>query len=551
GTQQVEVEATKTVDGVFAMWYGKGPGVDRAGDALKHGNAYGSSPHGGVLVVAGDDHGCASSSMSHQSDVAFMAWYMPTINPASISEYVEFGLWGYAASRYSGMWIGFKAISETVESAASVELPPLPTFKTPTDFEMPEGGLNFRWPDLPGMQIESRMKDKKEAVRAFARANPIDRVIFNNPKAKFGVITTGKAHLDVMEALARLGIDETRAEKIGIDIYKIGLVWPLETDGAAAFMAGKEEVLVVEEKRGIIESQLKEFIYDRAVDKPKRILGKHDENGERLISWVDELSPSMLAPILAARLKKVFHRLDFSEALEEIEDAKQSAHQPAGAKRIPYFCSGCPHNTSTKVPEGSRALAGIGCHFMASWMDRKTTDLIQMGGEGVNWASKSMFLSEKHVFQNLGDGTYFHSGSMAIRQAIAAGANITYKILVNDAVAMTGGQPIDGVLTVPEIASQLKAEGVKKIVIVSDDPEAIEAEGGYPSDIAVYHRDELDVVQRELREIKGVTALLYVQTCAAEKRRRRKRGQYPDPAKRIFINELVCEGCGDCSKQSN
>ncbi|HPE32222.1 MAG TPA: hypothetical protein PLV61_13605, partial [Parvularculaceae bacterium] len=364
GTQQVEVEPTKTVDGVFAMWYGKGPGVDRAGDALKHGNAYGSSPHGGVLVVAGDDHGCASSSMSHQSDVAFMAWYMPTINPASISEYVEFGLWGYAASRYSGMWIGFKAISETVESAASVELPPLPTFKTPTDFEMPEGGLNFRWPDLPGMQIESRMKDKKEAVRAFARANPIDRVIFNNPKAKFGVITTGKAHLDVMEALARLGIDEERAEKIGIDIYKIGLVWPLETDGAAAFMAGKEEVLVVEEKRGIIESQLKEFIYDRAVDKPKRILGKHDEDGERLISWVDELSPSMLAPILAARLKKVFHRLDFTDALEEIEDAKQSAHQPAGAKRIPYFCSGCPHNTSTKVPEGSRALAGIGCHFM-------------------------------------------------------------------------------------------------------------------------------------------------------------------------------------------
>lgn len=548
GTQQVEVEPSRIVDGVFAMWYGKGPGVDRAGDALKHGNAYGSSPHGGVLVVAGDDHGCASSSMSHQSDVAFMAWYMPTINPASIGEYIEFGLWGYAASRYSGMWIGFKAISETVESAASIDLPPLPQFKAPTDYSPPADGLNYRWPDLPGMQIESRMKDKKEAVRAFARANPIDRVIFGNKAARFGIITTGKAHLDVMEALARLGVDESRAREIGLDVYKIGLVWPLETQGAAAFMAGKEEVLVVEEKRGIIESQLKEYIYDRAVDKPKRILGKHDENGERLISWVDELSPSMLAPILAGRLAKVFPHLDFSRQLAEIERAKQGLRQPEGAKRIPYFCSGCPHNTSTRVPEGSRALAGIGCHFMASWMDRNTTDIIQMGGEGVNWASKSMFLADKHIFQNLGDGTYFHSGSMAIRQAVAARANITYKILYNDAVAMTGGQPIDGALTVPEIAAQLKAEGVRKVVIVSDDPQAI---GGVSADVEIRHRDEMDAVQRALREIEGVTALIYVQTCAAEKRRRRKRGEYPDPARRIFINELVCEGCGDCSKQSN
>ena len=551
GTQQVEVEPARTVDGVFALWYGKGPGVDRAGDALKHGNAYGSSPHGGVLVVAGDDHGCVSSSMSHQSDVAFMAWYMPTINPASVGEYIEFGLWGYAASRYSGMWIGFKAISETVESAASVELPPAPRFKNPADFVKPEGGLNYRWPDLPGMQIESRMKDKKAAVRAFARANPIDRVIYDIPNAKFGIVTTGKAHLDVMEALALLGIDETRAREIGLDLYKIGLVWPLENERAQAFMAGKEEVLVVEEKRGIIESQLKEYLYDRAVAKPKRILGKHDETGERLISWVDELSPSMLAPILAGRLRKVFPELDFNEELHALERAGETARAPGGARRLPYFCSGCPHNTSTKVPEGSRALAGIGCHFMASWMDRQTSDLIQMGGEGVNWASKSMFLKEKHIFQNLGDGTYFHSGSMAIRQAIAAGATITYKILYNDAVAMTGGQPIDGVLTVPQIATQLKAEGVRKIAIVSDTPDKLKAAGGIPPDIKVYHRDDLDTVQRELREIPGVTALIYEQTCAAEKRRKRKRGQYPDPAKRIFINELVCEGCGDCSTQSN
>ncbi|HXI87196.1 MAG TPA: indolepyruvate ferredoxin oxidoreductase family protein, partial [Parvularculaceae bacterium] len=551
GTQQVEIEKTRTVDGVFSMWYGKGPGVDRAGDALKHGNAYGSSPHGGVLVVAGDDHGCVSSSMSHQSDVAFMASYTPTINPASVGEYLEFGLWGYACSRFSGMWIGFKAISETVESAASVELPAPASFKTPADFVMPDGGLNYRWPDLPGMQIERRMRDKKEAVRAFARANPIDKVIFKVPNAKFGIITTGKAHLDVMEALSILGIDEARARAISLDVYKIGLVWPLENAGAERFMAGKEEVLVVEEKRGIIESQLKEYLYDRAVDKPKRILGKHDENGEPLISWVDELSPSTLAPILATRIARIIPGLDFSAALADLDARRQSAIAPGGAKRLPYFCSGCPHNTSTRVPEGSRALAGIGCHFMASWMDRETSDLIQMGGEGVNWASKSMFLEGRpHIFQNLGDGTYFHSGSMAIRQAIAAGANVTYKILYNDAVAMTGGQPIDGVLTVPMIAHQLKAEGVKKVVLVSDQPEKF-GPADLPADVAVLHRDHLDAVQRDLRDIKGVTALIYEQTCAAEKRRRRKRGDYPDPPKRMFINELVCEGCGDCSTQSN
>lgn len=552
GTQQVELEQDRLVDGVFSMWYGKGPGVDRAGDALKHGNAYGSSPHGGVLVVAGDDHGCVSSSMSHQSDVAFMSWYMPTLNPSSLAEYIEFGLYGFALSRFSGMWVGFKAISETVESAASVSLPPFPLFKTPTDFELPDGGLNFRWPDLPGMQIERRMKYKKEAVRAFARANPLDRSIYNVGGARYGIITTGKAHLDVLEALRMLDIDESRARAFGIDLYKIGVVWPLENVGAERFMAGKEEVLVIEEKRGIIESQLKEYIYDRAVAKPKLILGKHDEAGAPLISWVEELTPSMLAPIIAQRLKRVIPELGFSEALARIERASKSVDAPGGARRIPYFCSGCPHNTSTKVPEGSKALAGIGCHFMASWMDRDTSSLIQMGGEGVNWAAKSIFLKDRpHIFQNLGDGTYYHSGYMAIRQAIAARANITYKILFNDAVAMTGGQPVDGALTVPAIANQLKSEGVRKIAIVSDQPEKIIENGGVPADIAVRHRDDLDEVQREFREIPGVTAIIYEQTCAAEKRRRRKKGEYPDPAKRIFINELVCEGCGDCSVQSN
>ncbi|MFN3960887.1 MAG: indolepyruvate ferredoxin oxidoreductase family protein [Parvularculaceae bacterium] len=552
GTQQVELEESRAVDGVFSMWYGKGPGVDRAGDALKHGNAYGSSPHGGVLVVAGDDHGCASSSMSHQSDVAFMSWYMPTLNPASIAEYIDFGLYGFALSRFSGMWVGFKGISETVESAASVTLSAPPSFRLPADFIMPEGGLNFRWPDLPGMQIERRMKFKKEAVRAFARANPIDRAIWNVAGARYGIITTGKAHLDVMEALALLGIDGPRARAIGLDVYKVGIVWPLENAGAERFMAGKEEVLVVEEKRGIIESQLKEYIYDRAVAKPKLILGKHDETNASLISWVDELSPSGLAPIIAARLKKVFPDLDFSEPLARLERLSRVAEAPGGARRQPYFCSGCPHNTSTKVPEGSKALAGIGCHFMASWMDRDTSSLIQMGGEGVNWAAKSLFLKGRpHIFQNLGDGTWYHSGSMAIRQAIAAKANITYKILYNDAVAMTGGQPVDGAISVPLIANSLVAEGVKKIVILSENPEALLAAGGLPAGVEVRGRDDLDAVQRELREIEGVTALIYDQACAAEKRRKRKRGDYPDPPRRVFINDAVCEGCGDCSTQSN
>jgi indolepyruvate ferredoxin oxidoreductase len=552
GTQQVEAEAERAVDGVFALWYGKGPGVDRAGDALRHGNAYGSSPNGGVLVVAGDDHGCASSSMSHQSDVAFMTWYMPTLHPAHVSEYIEYGLWGYAASRFSGLWIGFKAISEVVESGASIELPELPSFATPSDYTPPPGGLNFRWPDLPGMQIERRIEEKKEAVLAFARANPIDRAVWDVPGARYGIITTGKAHRDVMEALAYLGIDERKAREIGLDIYKVGMVWPLECAGAQRFMAGKEEVLVVEEKRGIIESQLKEYLYDRPVAKPKRILGKHDENGAPLISWVDELAPSGLAPLIAWRLLLHFPQMDLSAALADLNVARRSVHGPGGAKRLPYFCSGCPHNSSTKVPEGSKALAGIGCHFMASWMDRETSSLIQMGGEGVNWASKSLYLKDRpHIFQNLGDGTYFHSGSMAIRQAIAAGTNITYKILFNDAVAMTGGQPVDGTISVPMIAAQLAAEGVRKIVILSDDPERIRAMQGVPAGVEIGHRDALDRVQRELREIPGVTALIYEQACAAEKRRKRKRGDYPDPQRRIFINERVCEGCGDCSTQSN
>ncbi len=551
GSQQVETDPDKTVDGVFSIWYGKGPGVDRAGDALKHGNTYGSSPQGGVLVVAGDDHGCVSSSMPHQSDVAFMAWFMPTINPASIAEYETFGLWGYALSRFSGMWVGFKAISETVESACSVELKPLPTFKIPDDFTAPAEGLHYRWPDLPGPQLETRIEHKLAAVQAFARANPIDRKIVTSAHAKLGIVSTGKAHLDLMEALALLGLPEERLQALGIEIYKIGLVWPLERKGILDFVHGKQEILVIEEKRGIIESQIKEAMSEP--DRPGEVLitGKQDENGQPLIPYVGELSPSLLASFLAARLHRLFD-LSFTDELQQINESGVTVKDPGGVRRMPYFCSGCPHNRSTHVPEGSKALAGIGCHFMASWMGRKTESLIQMGGEGVNWASKSRFTGNGHIFQNLGEGTYFHSGSMAIRQSIAAGSNITYKILFNDAVAMTGGQPVDGQITVPAIAQQVFSEGAKRVVVLSDEPGKYHGhESEFPKGTRFYHRDELDTVQRELREIKGVTVLIYDQTCAAEKRRRRKRGQFPDPAKRVMINHHVCESCGDCSAQSN
>jgi len=549
GSQQVETNPDRQVDGVFAMWYGKGPGVDRAGDALKHGNAYGSSPNGGVLVVAGDDHGCVSSSMPHQSDVAFMAWFMPTLNPASVSEYLAFGEWGYALSRFSGMWVGFKAISETVESAASFELRPDRVFAPPS-FMPPPGGLHYRWPDLPGPQIEERMEAKKQAVYAFAEVNPIDRHIYDVKHARFGIVTTGKGHLDLMEALRLLGVGEKECRELGIDIYKVGMVWPLARRDALDFVRDKDEVLVIEEKRGIVESQFKEYFYDWPGHKPRVMVGKRDENGERLVPWTGELSPRQLVPLVAKRLDGIFPGRGFIERAARIGGQPAISISVEGATRTPYFCSGCPHNTSTKVPEGSKALAGIGCHFMASWMDRETSSLIQMGGEGVNWAASSLFTGRGHVFQNLGEGTYYHSGSMAIRQAIAAGANITYKILYNDAVAMTGGQPVDGPVSVRAIAHEVRAEGVERIALVSDEPAKFFV-GDFPAGTTIHHRRELDAVQRELREVKGVSVLVYEQTCATEKRKRRKRGTLEDPSKIVVINELVCEGCGDCSVESN
>ena len=560
GTQRVESDPGRTAEGVYAMWYGKGPGVDRAGDALKHGNAYGSSPHGGVLVIAGDDHGCVSSSMPHQSDAAMQSWHMPFVAPANVAEYLEFGLYGWVLSRFSGNWVGLTALSEVVESGSTVDLDETNArvaawkgareVESATHFVRPADGLHYRWPDLPSLKIEERLHAKLDAVRAFARINSIDREIVAANAATVGIVTCGKAHFDLLEVFRRLDISLDALAAAGIRLYKIGLAYPVETTRIDTFAQGLEEILVVEEKAGLVEQQLRDLFYNRAV-RPA-IVGKRDSAGRPLISELGELRPSRLIEIVAAWLAQRFPQLDRRALVVDFTLPSLLSNAGDSVKRVPYFCAGCPHNTSTKVPEGSRAQAGIGCHFMASWMDRDTEGLIQMGGEGVDWVSHAMFTKVPHVFQNLGDGTYYHSGYLAVRQAIAANANITYKILFNDAVAMTGGQPVDGTITVDGIARQVEAEGATKVVVLSDDISKYDAmRAKFPAGTEFFDRAELDAVQRRLREMKGVTILIYEQTCAAEKRRRRKKGELVDPARRLFINDRVCEGCGDCSVQSN
>ena len=555
GSQQVNLFPGAKVDGVFSIWYGKGPGVDRSMDVLKHGNAAGTSPHGGVIALAGDDHGCQSSTLPHQSEQVFSAAMIPVVNPANVQEYLDFGILGFALSRYSGCWIGFKAISETVESGASVWVDPERIkIILPTDFQLPPGGLGIRNPDPP-LEAEKRLHGPKmDAVKAFVRANGFDKMAIDTPRARIGIMTTGKAYLDTRQALEDLGISDERAKSLGIRLYKVGMTWPLEPEGAKRFAEGLQEVIVIEEKRSNLEDQLVRILYNLPASQRPLVIGKSDETGRIILPSEGELNPTGVAMVIAARLNKhmgqspeLEQRLARLEAKEKLLNAP-----PPKVARTPFFCSGCPHNTSTKVPEGSRAMAGIGCHGMAIWMPERRTSLIShMGGEGVAWIGQAPFSGDNHIFQNLGDGTYYHSGLMAIRQSAAAGVNITYKILYNDAVAMTGGQPHDGPLSVPEITRQVEAEGAKKVIVVTDEPGKYPMNAGFAHGVTIRHRDELDAVQRELREIPGLTVLVYDQTCAAEKRRRRKRGTFPDPAKRVFINDAVCEGCGDCSEKSN
>ncbi len=553
GSQQANLFPDTRYDGVFGMWYGKGPGVDRTIDVLKHANGAGTSKHGGVLFVAGDDHGAVSSTLAHQSDHLFMATMMPVLHPASVQDYLDYGLYGWAMSRYSGLWVGFKAISETVESSASVEADPdRVKIVMPDDFQMPDEGVSIRWPD-DRFAPEQRLHDTKIfAALAFARANQLDKIVIDSPNPRLGIITTGKAYLDVRQALDDLGIDDAMAAEIGLRVYKVAMPWPLERYGARRFAEGLEEVLVVEEKRAIVENQLKEQLYNWRESVRPRVIGKRDEDSNTLLSPIGELTPARVARVIAGRIGRFITSTHIEERLAFL-DAKERAlaAEPDKIVRTPYFCSGCPHNSSTKVPEGSRATAGIGCHYMSIWMDRSTSTSTQMGGEGVPWIGQAPFTDEKHVFANLGDGTYHHSGLLAIRAAVSAGVNITYKILYNDAVAMTGGQPIETSLTVPAISRQVQGEGVARVVVVSDEPEKYPRNTPFAPGVTIRHRDELDAVQRELRDTPGVTVLIYDQTCAAEKRRRRKRGTYPDPAIRAVINDLVCEGCGDCSDQSN
>jgi indolepyruvate ferredoxin oxidoreductase len=553
GSQQLGLFPGAKYDGVFAMWYAKGPGVDRSGDALKHGNSAGSAPHGGVLLLAGDDHTCKSSTLAHQSEYAFMDACIPVLNPSGVQEILDLGLYSWAMSRYSGCWIAFKTIAETVDSSASVDIAPERTrIVSPEDFEMPPGGLNIRWPDQPLEQEYRLHKYKLYAALAFARANRLDRIVIDSPSPRFGIVTTGKSYLDVRQALDDLGIDEAHAAEIGIRLYKVAMSWPLEREGIRHFAEGLEEILVVEEKRAVIENQFKEQLYNWREDVRPRVIGKFDENRNWILPSNGELTPAQIARVIAQRIgrfytsPRIVERLAFLEAKE-----RQLGGNVVPFARTPYFCSGCPHNTSTKVPEGSRAVAGIGCHYLAQFMDRSTATFTQMGGEGTPWIGQAPFTETPHIFANLGDGTYTHSGVLAIRAAVAAKVNITYKLLFNDAVAMTGGQPIDGGLTVPVLTRQLAAEGVAPIVVVTDEPDKYPLGVDFAAGVTVRHRDDLDMVQRDMRVMPGVSAIVYDQTCAAEKRRRRKRGRFPDPATRVFINDLVCEGCGDCSKTSN
>ena len=572
GTQQTNLFKDARYDGVFSMWYGKGPGVDRCGDVFKHANNAGSAKFGGVLVLAGDDHAAKSSSTAHQSDHILTACGIPVLYPASVQEYIDYGLHAWAMSRYTGLWVSMKCVTDIIESGAVVDFDPdRVQIVTPTDFVMPDTGLNIRWPDAI-LDQEVRMNSFKwYAALAYARANKLNKIIWDSPTPKIGIITAGKSYLDTRQALADLGIDEQSAADIGIRLYKIGMTWPLESEGVHAFAKGLDEILVVEEKRQILEYALKEELYNLPDGQRPRVVGKFDDTGEWsnkggaghgdwLLPATYELNPALIARAIASRIshycaghpveQRVKERIAFLEA-KELVLQNVSARPNPDTDRTPYFCSGCPHNTSTKVPQGSRALAGIGCHYMVLWMDRETSTFTHMGAEGVTWVGQAPFTNEKHVFTNLGDGTYFHSGILAIRAAVAAKVNITYKILFNDAVAMTGGQQFDGPLDPGMISRQIAAEGVGPIIVVTDEPDKYPRDYKWAEGVTVRHRSELMDVQRELRDCPGVSAMIYDQTCASEKRRRRKRGEYPDPAKRAVINEAVCEGCGDCSVQSN
>lgn len=555
GTQMAGMYGDGEKDGVFAFWYGKGPGLDRSVDAIRHANLSGTSKYGGVLALTGDDHGMRSTDTPAHCEPTYEDLMMPLLYPANVQEVLDFGILGIELSRYCGAWVGFKMVFETVDTSVSVDVDPGRVQVVTPDFEMPEDGPYIRKRDWWYLQEERLRRVKMPAAIAFARDNKINRVSHESANARFGIVAAGKGWLDVLEALRELGITEPKMAELGITVYKVGMVFPHDVEAYREFGDGLEEILVVEEKREQIERAVKDACYALPEDRRPRVVGRYDENGELLVNELGELTPEVVAQAIAKRIAYFYTsnqanaRIGFLQA----QCAQVASLPQVGITRMPYFCSGCPHNTSTNVPDGSRAHGGVGCHGMAMYMNRGVVDWTHMGGEGMTWIGESPYVSTKHVFQDLGDGTYFHSGSMAIRQAVAAKINITYKILYNDAVAMTGGQPVDGSISVPVITHQVRGEGVKKIVVVTDEPEKYTSDNYEPfaSGVDVFHRRDLDKVQKLLRETEGCTVMIYDQTCATEKRRRRKRGTFPDPAKRAFINDRVCEGCGDCSHKSN
>ena len=548
GTQRAALHGENRYDGVFGLWYGKGPGVDRSGDAFRHANLAGTAPLGGVLALMGDDHTCESSTTAHQSEFGMINVAIPVLSPSGVQDIVDFGLLGIAMSRFSGLWVGLKLVKDTVESTASIDgRSDRLTLRAP-DFSFPEP-VHIR-PGFDALGEEARLHAiKLPAAMAFVAANGLNRIVTRGGReARLGIVGTGKSWLDVVEALAALGLDEVACSDLGIRLFKVGCPWPMPAEDVRAFADGLDTIMVVEEKRSLVETQIREILYGTA--NAPGIIGKCDEAGAPLFRAAGALDANHVAREIGRRLvargaERVEGPLRAVEAL-----ARDLAATVSITERKPYFCAGCPHSSSTVVPEGARASAGIGCHFMALWMDRSTEGFSHMGGEGAQWIGEAPFSSRTHLFQNLGDGTYNHSGSLALRAAAASGVNITYKILFNDAVAMTGGQSHDGGLTVPAIAAQVRAEGARAVAVVSDEPDKYGA-GELPAGVSVDHRDEVIDVQQRLSEIPGLTVMIYDQTCASEKRRRRKRGTFPDPDRRVVINERVCEGCGDCGVQSN
>lgn len=550
GSQQTDLVGEARYDGVFGLWYGKGPGLDRAGDALKHGSYSGSSKHGGVLVLAGDDHGAKSSTVAHQSDHAFIHYGMPYFNPATVQDYLDFGLYGFALSRFSGCWIGMKCVTDTIESSASVNVSEdQVTITLPEGDDFKEGALNAGWGVYPVIAEQRHYQKRIPAVKAFVKANKLNRAIIESDNGLLGIVTTGKAHLDLMQALEELGLDHDECRALGVGVFKVAMPWPLESELILAFARRYKHILVVEEKRPIIEQQLASiFVNDKS---SPALLGKFDDMNAPLLSSEGELNALNLSEAVRCLLARLGGGARFEPKPAPAKPGV-AAGQAGNLIRLPSFCAGCPHNTSTKVPDGSMAFGGIGCHGMAMFLpERKTPTLFQMGGEGAPWIGIAPFTEKKHIFQNLGDGTYYHSGLLAIRAAVAAKVNITYKILVNDAIAMTGGQTIEGNMRVDELTRQVHAEGVRRIALVSDDIEKYDSNYNFAPGVTIHDRDKLDDVQKELREIEGVSILVYEQYCATELRRRRKRGMAEDPDRRIFINQRVCEGCGDCGVQSN